>query len=99
MRAVALLAVLKAGGAYLPLDPQYPRERIAFMLEDAGARLLLTRRDLADGLRADNIDVVMLDADTRVTEARVSTLRIRADGCGLRSTARWVRPGTVTSRV
>ncbi|MEO0405800.1 MAG: amino acid adenylation domain-containing protein, partial [Cyanobacteria bacterium P01_A01_bin.135] len=38
---VALLAVLKAGGAYLPLDPSYPRDRLAYMLEDAAPTLLL----------------------------------------------------------
>ncbi|MFY9822483.1 MAG: amino acid adenylation domain-containing protein [Thermoanaerobaculia bacterium] len=42
-----LLAVLKAGGAYLPLDPAYPPERLTWMLADSGAALLLTRRDLA----------------------------------------------------
>ena len=41
--AVALLAVLKSGGAYLPLDPNYPPERIAFMLGDSKASVLLTR--------------------------------------------------------
>ncbi|MEE8584232.1 MAG: amino acid adenylation domain-containing protein, partial [Acidobacteriota bacterium] len=39
----ALLGVLKAGGAYLPLDPDYPRERREFMIEDSGCRLLLRR--------------------------------------------------------
>lgn len=39
---VALLAVLKAGGAYLALEPSYPRERLAFILSDTGARVLLT---------------------------------------------------------
>ena len=39
---VALLAIFKAGGCYLPLDPEYPTERLAFMLEDAGASLLIT---------------------------------------------------------
>jgi amino acid adenylation domain-containing protein len=43
----ALLAVLKSGGAYLPLDPAYPPERLAWMLADSGAPLLLTRRELA----------------------------------------------------
>jgi natural product biosynthesis luciferase-like monooxygenase protein len=38
---VAMLAVMKAGAAYLPLDPDYPQERIAFMIEDSGAKLVL----------------------------------------------------------
>ncbi|RXT13597.1 non-ribosomal peptide synthetase [Ammoniphilus sp. CFH 90114] len=44
---MGVLAVLKAGGAYLPLDPSYPRERIRFMLSDSGANLLLTQPSLA----------------------------------------------------
>ena len=40
---VGVLGILKAGGAYLPLDLAYPRERLCFMLEDAGVRLLLTQ--------------------------------------------------------
>ncbi|MCA1453646.1 non-ribosomal peptide synthase/polyketide synthase [Bradyrhizobium sp. BRP22] len=43
---VALLAVLKAGGAYLPLDPDYPEARLAHMLRDSGARLVLTQASL-----------------------------------------------------
>jgi amino acid adenylation domain-containing protein len=43
---VAILAVLKAGAGYLPLDPTYPAERLAFALEDSGASLLLTRERL-----------------------------------------------------
>ncbi|MGJ4962730.1 amino acid adenylation domain-containing protein [Bradyrhizobium sp. HKCCYLRH3061] len=45
---VALLAVLKAGAAYLPLDPDYPAERLAHMLNDSGAKLLLTQATLHD---------------------------------------------------
>ncbi|MGH7267127.1 MAG: non-ribosomal peptide synthetase, partial [Candidatus Rokuibacteriota bacterium] len=41
---VALLGVLKAGGAYLPLDPTWPRKHLAFMLEDSAATVLLTQR-------------------------------------------------------
>lgn len=44
---VGMLAVLKAGGAFLPIDPDYPDDRIAFMLEDSGARVVLTQRPLA----------------------------------------------------
>ena len=49
---VALLAVLKAGGAYLPLDPDYPPERLAHMLRDSGAALVLTQMDLRDQFAA-----------------------------------------------
>ena len=47
-----LLGVLMAGGAYLPLDPDFPPERLTFMLEDSGARLLLTERHLRHSLPA-----------------------------------------------
>ncbi len=63
-RVVAMLGALKAGGAYLPLDPDYPGERLAWMLEDAGARVLVTRGGMADGLSADeDRAMVLLDAD------------------------------------
>ncbi|HEX8351419.1 MAG TPA: amino acid adenylation domain-containing protein, partial [Pyrinomonadaceae bacterium] len=65
---VALLGVLKAGGAYLPLDPEYPAERIRFMLEDAGARVLLTQEILAPALQADGLNVVRLDTSAAESE-------------------------------
>ncbi|HEX2569410.1 MAG TPA: amino acid adenylation domain-containing protein [Polyangia bacterium] len=58
---VGLLGVLKAGGAYLPLDPTYPQERLAFMLEDAGVRLVLTQRHLGGVIQ--NTAEVALDQD------------------------------------
>ncbi|HEX8557861.1 MAG TPA: condensation domain-containing protein, partial [Pyrinomonadaceae bacterium] len=66
---VALLAVLKAGGAYLPLDPAYPAARLRFMLEDSGARVLLTERRLADALPPWPGAVVRLDAEREAAEA------------------------------
>ncbi|MFE9820224.1 non-ribosomal peptide synthase/polyketide synthase, partial [Streptomyces sp. NPDC005773] len=47
---VALLAVIKAGAAYLPIDPDYPADRIAFMLADADPLLLITHTDVAGQL-------------------------------------------------
>jgi amino acid adenylation domain-containing protein len=60
---VGLLGILKAGGAYVPLDPMNPRERLALMLEDVGAGLLLTQRNLVEGLPAHRARVVCLDRD------------------------------------
>ncbi|MFL5542599.1 MAG: amino acid adenylation domain-containing protein, partial [Longimicrobiaceae bacterium] len=58
---VSLLAVLKAGGCYLPLDPEYPAERLALMLADAGARVLVTRRGLLSAVPAFGGAAVCLD--------------------------------------
>ncbi|MEO6196237.1 MAG: amino acid adenylation domain-containing protein [Thermoanaerobaculia bacterium] len=66
---VAMLGVLKAGGAYLPLDPNYPRERMALMLEDSEAGVLLTQERLADRLPATAARVVFLDAEWPAIEA------------------------------
>jgi long-chain acyl-CoA synthetase len=57
------LAILKAGGAYLPLDPDYPEARLAFMLEDAGASVLVTQSGLLSGLPTHAAQVVCIDLD------------------------------------
>src|SRR5205085_4931591 len=46
----ALLAILKAGAAYLPLEPAFPEQRLRFMLEEAGSPLILTQEALIDRL-------------------------------------------------
>src|SRR5262245_59486977 len=48
---VAVLAVVKAGGGWLPLDPHYPAQRLAHMLRDSGARLVLTQEKLLEPLQ------------------------------------------------
>jgi len=58
---VAVLAVLKAGGAYLPLDPNYPAERLAYMLEDSSVPVLLTQQSLLSGLPPCSARVICLD--------------------------------------
>jgi amino acid adenylation domain-containing protein len=52
---VALLATLGAGGAYVTLDPAYPEERLAFLLADSGATVLVTRREIASRANIANI--------------------------------------------
>ncbi|MEH2088675.1 MAG: amino acid adenylation domain-containing protein [Nostoc sp.] len=60
---IALLAVLKAGGAYLPLDPAYPEERLSFMLRDSQVSILLTQQKLVASLAIEELAVVCLDRD------------------------------------
>jgi amino acid adenylation domain-containing protein len=59
---VSLLAVLKAGSAYLPLDPAYPKERLDFMLSDAQISVLLTQQNLVERLPDCGAKVICLDA-------------------------------------
>ncbi len=59
---VGLLALWKAGGAWVPLDPAYPADRLAFMLEDSAPRVLLTQLSLEKRLPAHQAQTVFLDA-------------------------------------
>ncbi|HZE69985.1 MAG TPA: amino acid adenylation domain-containing protein [Pyrinomonadaceae bacterium] len=60
---VALLGILKAGAAYLPLEPDYPADRLRFIIEDAGAPILVTQKTLGDRLPqpGGNTRIVFLD--------------------------------------
>ncbi|MBA2582533.1 MAG: non-ribosomal peptide synthase/polyketide synthase [Bacteroidetes bacterium] len=59
---VAILGVLKAGGTYLPIDPDYPEDRIGYMLEDSGCKIIVTRSDLKDLIK-NEIQIVLADAE------------------------------------
>ncbi len=65
---VGILGILKAGGAYLPLDPSYPRERLAFMLADSGAPVIVTQADRVPELPQTTAELVYLDRDVKVIE-------------------------------
>jgi amino acid adenylation domain-containing protein len=58
---VGLLAVLKAGGAYLPIDLSYPQERLEFMMDDANASIMLTQKSLTDRIPHSKAKNVYLD--------------------------------------
>jgi amino acid adenylation domain-containing protein/thioester reductase-like protein len=60
---IGILGILKAGGAYIPLDPSYPKERLAFMLSDAQIPLLLTQNRLLGNLPHPQAKILCLDTD------------------------------------
>lgn len=69
---VGVLAVLKAGGAYVPLDPAHPPERLARMLADSGARVLLTQARLQDVLGAADTPRLLLDEESSFADYAAS---------------------------
>src|SRR5208283_740140 len=69
---VGLLAILKAGAAYVPMDPSFPPERLAWMMEDAGIFLLVTNTRLLRDLSRPGMKTVCLDADWKAIEQCVS---------------------------
>jgi len=59
---VGLLGILKAGAAYVPIDPEYPQDRISYMLEDTGAKLVVSSKAGREKLSSD-VGVIELDGD------------------------------------
>ena len=64
----ALLGVLKAGSAYLPLDPTYPKDRLAYLIEDSRAPILLTEAGLLDHLGPHSSKVLLMKDDDKAPE-------------------------------
>jgi amino acid adenylation domain-containing protein len=65
---VGVLAILRAGGAYLPLDPTYPSQRIQFMLEDSDVKVVLTQSGLDSTLPQTEADVLLIDEREQAQE-------------------------------
>ncbi|GFE83703.1 hypothetical protein GCM10011487_57030 [Steroidobacter agaridevorans] len=82
---VGLLGILKCGGAYLPLDPSYPAERLNYMLADAAPKIVLTQKELVAALPETPSEVVLLDdpgnpIGTFGDESPSTTRKTTADG-------------------
>jgi amino acid adenylation domain-containing protein len=82
---VGMLGILVAGGAYLPLDPAYPKERLAFMLADTEVPVLVTQERLCKSLPIQSARVVFLDREEENGEAGDSVTIGRAEPGNLSS--------------
>src|SRR3989442_1666805 len=67
--AIGIVGILKSGAAYLPLDPDYPRERLAFMLNDAQPAVIVTTSELVSLLPANDAHIVLLDNDAAAIQS------------------------------
>ncbi len=70
---VGLLGILKAGGTYVPIDPQYPRDRLEFMLADSRSPVIVTQQGVGGDLTLPNTQVVFLDRDWPEIARQVTT--------------------------
>ncbi|MDX9678827.1 non-ribosomal peptide synthase/polyketide synthase [Pseudomonas zeae] len=81
---IALMAVLKAGGTYVPLDPDYPADRVAYMLDDSQAKVLLTQQSLLAQLPQTDAQVVLVEAGgAAFAEQPADNLPARGDSANL----------------
>ena len=79
---VSLLAVLKSGAAYLPLDPAYPKQRLMFMMEDAEMKVLVTQQEMRKILAGRGVRQIEVDAHREQIGARSKYNPSRTAGAG-----------------
>ncbi len=84
---IAVLGVMKAGAAYVPLEAGLPSQRVEYMMRDAGVECVLVESGLMEGMRLSGVDVVMMDGaatdpawlEEMAGEATEAVRRVRAD--------------------
>jgi len=67
---IGLLGILKSGAAYLPLDPDYPEERLKFILQDTQPTAIVTTSDIVSELPADLAPMILLDGDIDILQTQ-----------------------------
>jgi len=80
---VSLLGILKAGAAYIPLDPEYPQERIEYMLEDSNAKMLLVSAGYRGKFHSSAIELVLEQLGEQLTNYPATTPVINSKGSDL----------------
>lgn len=77
---VALLGIMKSGAAYVPLDPNFPPDRVAFMVEDSCSRVIVTSSDLLDRVPLNGRHAICLDRERDTIERESSATRLDGPG-------------------
>ncbi|WP_282159044.1 MupA/Atu3671 family FMN-dependent luciferase-like monooxygenase [Shimia thalassica] len=80
---VSALAILKAGAAYVPMDPAYPADRIAHFIRDSEADVIVTQNDLAHTLPESKAAQLLVDSDPRISAADATNLDADTSGADL----------------
>ncbi|HKO80261.1 MAG TPA: amino acid adenylation domain-containing protein, partial [Chitinophagaceae bacterium] len=65
---IALLAIMKSGAAYVPLDPEYPRERVEYMLQDSNAKILITSKKYSHHFKSDATELIIEDCLSQLSQ-------------------------------
>lgn len=84
---VGLLGILKAGAAYVPLDPIYPKDRLLHMIEDAGLSVILTQHPILENLPEISCQTICMDRDWKKIEEENSSLPMDFDDVSLDDSA------------
>jgi amino acid adenylation domain-containing protein len=80
---ISLLAILKAGAAYVPLDPEYPKDRIEFMLEDSAAKILITQKKYHNHYQTNATELLIEDAWSKFADFNPAEPEVMASGSDL----------------
>jgi non-ribosomal peptide synthetase-like protein len=67
---IAMLGILKAGGAYIPLDPEIPAERVNYIMEDSGAKLIITADEILERISSQLNDFPLFNIDSQLEELK-----------------------------
>lgn len=73
---VGILGILKSGGAYVPIDPNYPKERVKYMLEDSQAKLVLTQTRYLPDLAGDSVTAIDLESSANYSGTATNLTRV-----------------------
>lgn len=76
----ALLGILKSGAAYVPLDPEYPKKQIEYMLNDSEAKFLLTSSAYRNKFSSDSRELILEDILTRVKDSPIHDPELKVSG-------------------